>query len=543
MSRNLGVPGAPRRRPRDAPGLARPAALDRRRDRRGLGGRRRAAARRGRRHRSRCGRSRPTWARATRSTADDLVARRVRFADDADLDRYFRADESCPPTSSCCAASARASCCRAPPSGAAEASGLLQLPVAVDAELVPPSVGAGSVVDVYLVPTAGGAAGRLHGRAGAGRRHRGRRARARRGLRRHRPAAARAGRPRRRRHRFFEALGPARRPDAHRASGGADRDRRADGRRRRRLGVRRARPARRAAGVVVLKRCVDVDDLLAAATAGQADVAVLGARRARPRPAPRSTTSARYEVRPVAVVPGGPRSTRAGCAPPGSASAPLVAEDDLDALPDAVQRRRGRRPTPCRAATRRPSGPSPAPTSPAAWSRSGDRPARPAAPPWRPAGRRAGPPRRRTILVDADPYGGAVAQQLGILDEVSGLLSAARLAAGGMLAERFGSVQRAVGRAPDGRHRAARAPTAGSRSAPASSSTCSRSRRDTAHVVVDTGFSLEARPGARLRRRDPARNQMTLGALDVADEVVVVGAADPVGLSRLARGAGRAARA
>ena len=33
----------------------------------------------------------------------------------------------------------------------------------------------------------------------------------------------------------------------------------------------------------------------------------------------------------------------------------------------------------------------------------------------------------RTTLVDADPYGGAVAQHLGVLDEVSGLLSAARL--------------------------------------------------------------------------------------------------------------------
>ena len=51
--------------------------------------------------------------------------------------------------------------------------------------------------------------------------------------------------------------------------------------------------------------------------------------------------------------------------------------------------------------------------------------------------------RVRTVLVDADPYGGAVAQQLGVLDEVSGLLSAARVTAGGMLAERFGSVQRA----------------------------------------------------------------------------------------------------
>lgn len=55
------------------------------------------------------------------------------------------------------------------------------------------------------------------------------------------------------------------------------------------------------------------------------------------------------------------------------------------------------------------------------------------------------------------------------------------------------------------------------------------------HVVVDTGFSLEDDPSGDLASR-PARNQLTLGALDVADEVLVVGTADPIGLSRLARG-------
>ena len=40
-------------------------------------------------------------------------------------------------------------------------------------------------------------------------------------------------------------------------------------------------------------------------------------------------------------------------------------------------------------------------------------------------------------VVDADPYGGTVSQQLGIMDEVSGLLSAARLATTGALEARF----------------------------------------------------------------------------------------------------------
>ena len=54
-------------------------------------------------------------------------------------------------------------------------------------------------------------------------------------------------------------------------------------------------------------------------------------------------------------------------------------------------------------------------------------------------------------------------------------------------------------------------------------------------VVLDTGFSLEDDPRADVGGR-PGRNHMTLAALAAADEVVVVGSADPVGLSRLARG-------
>ena len=58
--------------------------------------------------------------------------------------------------------------------------------------------------------------------------------------------------------------------------------------------------------------------------------------------------------------------------------------------------------------------------------------------------------------------------------------------------------------------------------------------REHGHVVVDTGFCLEEDPAVERGAR-PGRNRMTLGALAVADEVVVVGSADPVGLSRLAR--------
>ena len=284
-------------------------------------------------------------------------------------------------------------------------------------------------------------------------------------------------------------------------------------------------------GIVVLKRCVDVDDLMAAASAGQADVAVLGV------DAPGLDVAAvehlrAHGVRPVAIVPGGPaldaaclRATRIGIRS-------LVAEDELSSLPDAVA-----------------AGEEPADTVVRGTDADDDLP-----PPsggrvvavWGPAGapgrttlatavsaelaRRA----VRTVLVDADPYGGAVAQQLGILDEVSGLLSAARVSASGMLAERFGSVRRGIGphlSVVTGLPRADRWVEVRAGVV----EHLLEVAREHAHVVVDTGFSLEQDPAADFGSR-PARNQMTQAALEVADEVVVVGSADPVGLSRLARG-------
>jgi hypothetical protein len=289
-------------------------------------------------------------------------------------------------------------------------------------------------------------------------------------------------------------------------------------------------------GVVVLKRCVDVDDLLAAASAGQADVAVLGV------DAPGLDAAAvehlrSFRVRPVAIVPGGAaldaaclRATRIGVRS-------LVAEDELESLPDVVAA--GEEPVDTIV---RPSAPTtddeaPAPVLAgrvvAVWG--------PAGAPGRTTvatGLAAELARRQlpTILVDADPYGGAVAQQLGILDEVSGLLSAARVTASGMLAEKLGSVRRAVG--PDltvvtGLPRADRWVEVRSGVV----EHLLEVARDHGQVVVDTGFSLEQDAAPEFGSR-PGRNQMTLGALEVADEIVVVGSADPVGLSRLARRSG-----
>ena len=136
------------------------------------------------------------------------------------------------------------------------------------------------------------------------------------------------------------------------------------------------------------------------------------------------------------------------------------------------------------------------------------------------------------MLVDADPYGGAVAQQLGIMDEVSAC------------SRRPGSRPRTAGRAV--RLRAARRDdlltvVTGLPRADRWVEIRAGALEHLLEVAREHGqhrrrhrFSLEEDPASDFGSA-PGRNRMTLGALEVADEVVVVGNADPVGLSRLAR--------
>lgn len=140
-----------------------------------------------------------------------------------------------------------------------------------------------------------------------------------------------------------------------------------------------------------------------------------------------------------------------------------------------------------------------------------------------------------TLLVDADPYGGTVAQHLGVLDEVSGLLAAARAANAGRLdTSVLAQTCRSVG---DGLRLLTGLPRADRwvEVRPAAFEELLRQARHLAdRVVVDLGFSLEEEgdPFAAA----PRRNGMTLDTLEEADDLVVVGSADPVGLARLARG-------
>ena len=81
---------------------------------------------------------------------DDLEPRRVRFVDDTDLDHYLPADEPLPADARLLRGVGEGELVPRAAIGAAEDTGLLHLPVAVDPALVPGSVSSGSVVSVYV---------------------------------------------------------------------------------------------------------------------------------------------------------------------------------------------------------------------------------------------------------------------------------------------------------------------------------------------------------------------------------------------------------
>ena len=144
---------------------------------------------------------------------------------------------------------------------------------------------------------------------------------------------------------------------------------------------------------------------------------------------------------------------------------------------------------------------------------------------------------QEVLLLDADAYGGAVAQHLGVLDDASGLLAAVRAANTGQLdAERLAGLALAVGdrlRVLTGLPRPDRWPEV---RPVAFAELLEEAARAAPWLLLDLGFSLEAEPVDPFGSTAPQRNEMTLASLDRADEVVVVGTADPVGLARLARG-------
>lgn len=141
------------------------------------------------------------------------------------------------------------------------------------------------------------------------------------------------------------------------------------------------------------------------------------------------------------------------------------------------------------------------------------------------------------LLVDADVYGGAIAALLGFLEEAPGLAAACRLAnAGSLDVPGLGGLLRDVGgglRVLAGISRPARWPEL----RPAAFGHVLELCRASALVtVVDCGFSLERDEDLSYDTAAPQRNGATLAALDAADTVIAVGSADPIGLQRLIRG-------
>lgn len=144
---------------------------------------------------------------------------------------------------------------------------------------------------------------------------------------------------------------------------------------------------------------------------------------------------------------------------------------------------------------------------------------------------------RGALLVDADTYGGTIAQLLGMLDESPGLAAAARAAGQGTLdllaLSRLTPVLTPDLRVLTGISRANRWPEL---PASALDVVWDLARSLAAWTVIDCGFCLEQDEALSYDTRAPGRNAATLSALEAADVVVVVGSGDPVGIQRLVRG-------
>ena len=144
-----------------------------------------------------------------------------------------------------------------------------------------------------------------------------------------------------------------------------------------------------------------------------------------------------------------------------------------------------------------------------------------------------------TLLIDADVYGGVVAQLLGVLEEAPGLAAAARMANNGSLdVPALAGLCRSISphlRILTGITRADRWPELRSG---ALEVVLALARTLAAVVVVDIGFCLEQDEELSYDTTAPRRNGATLAVLEQADLVIAVAAADPVGLQRFVRGYG-----
>ncbi|MGY1848411.1 MULTISPECIES: AAA family ATPase [unclassified Blastococcus] len=297
-------------------------------------------------------------------------------------------------------------------------------------------------------------------------------------------------------------------------------------------------------GVTVVRRCVDISDLLAAAATGTGQAALLSAELRRLD----GDTVARLHAAGVAVVglvePGddaaAQRLRRLGVAQvlPADADPELIARALREAVTGVPAS--GHDVADLRAALPGPGAP-----------------VEPARPPgergrvvavWGPTGA----PGRTTVavgvadesarldvptlLVDADVHGGVVAQVLGLLDESPGLAGAARQAGlgsldGAALAALAWAVRPHL-RVLTGLARADRWPEL----RPAAVTAVLEQARLLARLtVVDCAFAVEDDEELSFDTAAPRRNGATLAVLEHADTVLCVTGADPVALQRCVR--------
>jgi MinD-like ATPase involved in chromosome partitioning or flagellar assembly len=305
-------------------------------------------------------------------------------------------------------------------------------------------------------------------------------------------------------------------------------------------------------GVTVVRRCVDVGDLLAAATTGTGQAVLLSAELRRLD----ADAVARLAAAGVAVV---------GLVEPGDdrAAARLhqlgvgrVLPADTEAGRIAAALREAVRGTGEVAAGAGHDVSDPRAALPALGV-----PDDPAA---RPAGRGTviavwgptGAPGRTTVavgladeaarlgvsslLVDADVYGGVVAQVLGLLDESPGIAAAARQASAGTL-DVAGLARLAWAVTPQlrvltGLARADRWPELRPQAVGA---VLDQARRLSALTVVDCAFCVEEDEELSFDTAAPRRNGVTTTVLEQADVVLCVSGADPVALQRTIRALGQ----
>ena len=297
-----------------------------------------------------------------------------------------------------------------------------------------------------------------------------------------------------------------------------------------------ARIDRSVTGVCVARRCVDVADLIASATTGVADAALVWPDLRRlDREAVRRIAVA--EVAVLGVRTEDPASVERLVAL--GVDAVVAADVDLAELTRVVTGSLAGR-----------GQPATDPTVPVASTRTAEE-----APPgrliavWGPTGA----PGRTTVAIaladelarlgmtaliaDADVWGASVAPALGLLDESPGLAAAARLANTGALElpalARLAPEVTPGLRVLTGIARPDRWPEL----RPAALEVVwSLARRLAATTIVDCGFALEAEDALAFDSGAPRRNGATFATLEQADLVLAVGAADPVGVARLVRG-------